>query len=169
RQFGSSFKPVVYAAALELGWHPLDPIPNRRQPFQLGNLVYIPKPDHPPEDTVSLAWAGRRSENIASVRLLYRLFDKTGFDGFWQVCRSLGVSPDHFPDAASFERFVRDSLGVVLGAEHLRELRYQQAVSDLAIDLTFDGRIAEADRLKELPYGIGFARERENLLAGDLD
>ncbi len=169
RQFGSSFKPLVYAAALELGWHPLDPIPNQRQPFQLGSLIYFPKPDHLPEDTVSLAWAGRRSENIASVRLLYRLFDKTTFEGFWQACRTLGLSPDNFPDATAFERFVRDSLGVVLGAEQMRELRYQQAVSDLAIDLTFDGRAAEAERLKGLPYGIGFARARASYPPDSLD
>jgi penicillin-binding protein 1A len=169
RQFGSSFKPLVYAAALELGWHPLDPLPNHRQAFQLGDLIYFPKPDHAPEDTVSLAWAGRRSENIASVRLLYHLFDKTDFSGFWDQCRRLGLDPDNFPSRGEFERFVRDSLGVVLDQEHLRELRYQKAAADLAVDLTFDGRFREAGVLRELPYGAGFAREREALESGSPD
>ena len=160
RQFGSSFKPLVYAAALELGWRPLDPVPNYRMPFQLGSLIYFPKPDHRPEDTVSLAWAGRRSENIASVWLLYNLFAKTDFPGFWEQARRLGMDPDNFADRAAFERFVRDSLGVLLDGEHMREIRYQKAAADLAIDLTFDGRLHEAEVLRGLPYGIGFARER---------
>jgi hypothetical protein len=144
-------------------------LPNQRQVFQLGNLLYFPKPDHAPEDTVSLTWAGRRSENIASVRLLYRLFDKTDFDGFWEACRAAGISPENFPDAATYERYVRDTLGVVLDDDHLRELRYQQAASDLAIDLTFDGRVAEAERLKGLPYGIGYARARNGYSANSAD
>jgi penicillin-binding protein 1A len=167
RQFGSSFKPLVFAAALELGWHPLDPLPNGRQAFQLGNLIYFPKPDHAPEDTVSLAWAGRRSENIASVYLLYHLFDKTDFSGFWEQCRALGLDPDNFSSREEYERFVRDSLGVVLDADHLRELRYQKAAEDLAVDLTFDGRLREAGVLRSLPYGLGFARQRAALGSQD--
>jgi membrane peptidoglycan carboxypeptidase len=169
RQFGSSFKPLVYAAALELGWHALDPLPNHRQAFQLGNLIYFPKPDHAPEDTVSLAWAGRRSENIASVYLLYHLFDKTDFSGFWEQCRRLGLDPDNFSSRAAFERMVRDSLGVVLDAEHLRELRYQKAAADLAVDLTFDGSLREAAALRALPYGLGYARERDGFNPDSLD
>jgi membrane peptidoglycan carboxypeptidase len=160
RQFGSAFKPLVYAAALELGWQALDPLPNFRQAFQAGNLIYFPKPDHPPEDTVSLAWAGRRSENIASVYLLYHLFDKTDFAGFWENCRALGLDPDNFPSQEAFANFVRDSLGIVLDNEHMRELRYAKAVEDFAIDLTFDGSPREAELLRRLPYGIGFAAER---------
>lgn len=166
RQFGSAIKPLVYAAALELGWDPLDPIPNFRQPFRLGGLVYFPRPNHPPEDTVSLAWAARRSENIASVNLLYRLFDKTDFPGFWEACRRIGMAPENFPTRGAFERFVQDSLGFVLKGARLREMRYENAVKDFAIDLTFDGRGREAESLQNLPYGIGFARERASY---DLD
>ncbi|HLU69679.1 MAG TPA: transglycosylase domain-containing protein, partial [Fibrobacteria bacterium] len=164
RQFGSSFKPLVYAAALELGWHALDPVPNERRTFQLGSLLYFPKPEHAPEDTVSLAWAGRRSENIASVYVLYHLFDKTDFSAFWDHCRRLGIATENFPSARAFEHFVSDSLGVVLDAAHMREIRYRKAVADLAIDLTFDGRSREAMALRSLPYGIGFAEERERLI-----
>jgi penicillin-binding protein 1A len=169
RQFGSAFKPFVYAAALELGWHALDPLSNQRQAFQLGNLIYFPKPDHAPEDTVSMAWAGRRSENIASVWLLYHLFDKTDFAGFWEKCRHIGFDPDNFMTTEAFEIFVRDTLGIVLDAEHLRELRYRKAATDLAVDLTFDGRLREAGVLRELPYGIGYARERDRIRAGSND
>ncbi len=161
RQFGSAFKPLVYAAALELGWKPLDALPNARQIFRLGNLFYSPKPDHPPEDTVSMAWAGRRSENIASVYLLFHLFDKSDFTHFWEACHAIHLAPDNFPSQADFETFVRDSLGLVLDDEHFHELRYRKAVNDLALDLIFEGHEPEAERLRGLPYGAGFARERE--------
>jgi hypothetical protein len=118
---------------------------------------------------VSLAWAGRRSENIASVYLLYHLFDKTDFSGFWEQCRRLGLDPDNFSSRAAFERMVRDSLGVVLDAEHLRELRYQKAAADLAVDLTFDGSLREAAALRALPYGLGYARERDGFNPDSLD
>jgi membrane peptidoglycan carboxypeptidase len=161
RQFGSTFKPIVYAAALEQGWGPLDPLPNFRQLFRLGTVFYFPKPDHAPEDTVSMAWAGRRSENIASVYLLFHLFDKTPFARFWEVARDLGMAPENFDMQGEFEIFVRDSLGLVLDRERGRELLYQKEAGDLAIDLTFEGRVGEAEALKTLPYGLGYARERQ--------
>lgn len=161
RQFGSGFKPIVYAAALELGWKPLDPLLNFRQMFRLGNVFYFPKPDHPPEDTVSMVWAGRRSENIASIYLLYHLFDKTPFARFWEVAKDIGMAPENFGMQGEFEIFVRDSLGLVLNADRARELLYQKEAGDLAIDLTFEGKVGEAEALKSLPYGLGFIREQQ--------
>src|SRR5690606_18651883 len=90
---------------------------------------------------------------------------KADFSRFWEECRRMGVDPGAFPSSRDWERFVRDSMGVRLDADHMREIRYQKAVADLAIDLTFDGRLREAAALKSLPYGIGFARERERLIA----
>ncbi len=164
RQFGSAFKPLVFASALELGWRPLDAIPNYRQLFRLGDLFYFPKPDHHPEDTVSMAWACRRSENLASIGLLFRLFDKVDFARFWKECRGLGLAPENFPIQEEFGVFVRDSLGLVLNDARLRELRYQKIANDLVVDLTFDGKNQEAENLSSLQYGAGFARERQQYL-----
>ncbi len=160
RQFGSGFKPLVYAAALELGWKPLDAIPNFRQLFRMGNVFYFPKPDHAPEDTVSMAWAGRRSENIASIYLLYHLFDKTPFARFWEIGRETGFAPENFNMQGEFEIYVRDSLGLVLNQDRARELLYQKETNDLSIDLTFEGKVAESEALKSLPYGLGFGKEQ---------
>ncbi|MDQ3002212.1 MAG: transglycosylase domain-containing protein [Fibrobacterota bacterium] len=161
RQFGSGFKPIVYAAALELGWKPLDALPNFRQLFRMGNVFYFPKPDHAPEDTVSIAWAGRRSENIASIYLLFHLFDKTPFARFWEIGREVGFAPENFNMQAEFEIFVRDTLGLVLNQDRARELLYQKETNDLAIDLTFEGKVGEAEALKTLPYGIGYGKEQQ--------
>lgn len=161
RQFGSTFKPIVYAAALENGWKPLDPLPNYRQLFRLGSVFYFPKPDHAAEDTVSMAWAGRRSENVASIYILFRLFDKLPFAKFWETLRDLRMAPENYNMQGEFEIFVRDSLGLVLDRERGREILYQKEVGDLAIDLTFEGKVGEAEALKTLPYGLGYAKERQ--------
>jgi hypothetical protein len=129
--------------------------------FRLGNVFYFPKPDHPPEDTVSMVWAGRRSENIASIYLLYHLFDKTPFARFWEVAKDIGMAPENFGMQGEFEIFVRDSLGLVLNADRARELLYQKEAGDLAIDLTFEGKVGEAEALKSLPYGLGFVKEQQ--------
>ena len=161
RQFGSAFKPLVYAAALELGWKPLDALPNFRQLFRMGNVFYFPKPDHAPEDTVSIAWAGRRSENVASIYLLFHLFDKTPFARFWEIGREIGFAPENFNMQGEFEIYVRDTLGLILNQDRARELLYQKETGDLAIDLTFEGKVGEAEALKTLPYGIGFGKEQQ--------
>ncbi|MDB5103308.1 MAG: Peptidoglycan glycosyltransferase [Fibrobacteres bacterium] len=161
RQFGSAFKPLVYAAALELGWKPLDALPNFRQLFRMGSVFYFPKPDHAPEDTVSMAWAGRRSENVASIYLLFHLFDKTPFARFWEIGRETGFAPENFNMQGEFEIYVRDTLGLVLNQDRARELLYQKETNDLAIDLTFEGKVAEAEAFKSLPYGIGYGKEQQ--------
>lgn len=115
-----------------------------------------------------MVWAARRSENIASVYLLYRLLDKCDFARFWQEAREVGLAPENFPMQAEFAVFVRDSLGIVLDDAHLNELRFQKAAQDLALDLTFEGRDAEGEALKSLPYGLGFRNER-NKYAGSRD
>jgi membrane peptidoglycan carboxypeptidase len=161
RQFGSTFKPVVYTAALEMGWSPLDSLKNTRQLFRLGPTFYFPRPYHKPEPLVSMAWAGRLSENIASVYLLYHLMDKLNFTQFWQVCDSLGYAPKNFSDREEFISFVRDSLGLLINGPLAREIHYQKIVDELATDLIFEGRDREAEALKNLPYGRGFDKERK--------
>ncbi len=168
RQFGSTFKPLVYAAALELGWKPLDALCNFRQLFRIGTVFYFPKPDHSPEDTVSMAWAGRRSENVASIYLLYHLFDKTPAAKFWEVAKEMHIAPENFPMQGDFEIYVRDSLGLALNQDRMREIFYQKENADIGIDLTFEGKVQEGEAVKSLPFGLGFAREAEKV-AGSSD
>ncbi|MEZ4234869.1 MAG: hypothetical protein R3F59_01615 [Myxococcota bacterium] len=58
RQFGSTWKPLVYHAAMKLGWAPDDVIDNTRNVFPFSTTFYYPRPDHHPADRVSIAWAG---------------------------------------------------------------------------------------------------------------
>jgi len=77
RTMGSSFKPFVFTAALQLGWNTADPLSNVRDVFVFQNQAYFPRPDHiSPHENVSMSWAGVESENVAAVWLTYHLCDK---------------------------------------------------------------------------------------------
>ena len=70
RQLGSTWKPLIYAAAMHLNWAPTDPLDNREGAFPFEGVWYYPRAAHQAPDVVSLAWAGTHSENLSSVRLL---------------------------------------------------------------------------------------------------
>ena len=76
RQLGSTWKPLLLSAALQLGWTPTDELDNRRAVFPFEGSFYAPNPDHEPDPFVSLGWSSVRSENLASVWLLFHLVDR---------------------------------------------------------------------------------------------
>lgn len=77
RPMGSVIKPLVYCAALQLGWNSADALDNRRDVFVFQKQPYFPRPDHEsPFERVSMSWAGVHSENLATVWLLYHLCDR---------------------------------------------------------------------------------------------
>lgn len=159
RQLGSTFKPFVYTAALELGWHPLDSLDNRPQVFQMGDTYYSPRALHDSPDFVSMAWACRNSDNIASVWLTYHLFDKKSMGDFWTTTRQINAHPDDFDTDEQFVRFVQDSLGFNLGDQRWEELVYQKVRRQIIHALNEKGNVAEAQWLQYLPYGRGWEKE----------
>ena len=57
RQLGSSWKPLLYALALQHHWNYLDPLENDYNVFQYVNQFYFPRPDHKNKgEVVSIAW-----------------------------------------------------------------------------------------------------------------
>lgn len=164
RQMGSIFKPIVYTAALQLGWNPLDPLENRRDVFVFQNQYYFPRPDHEsPYDNVSLAWAGVKSENVASVWLLYHLCDKLSFPQFHKIAQLVDLAPRGQENYSDFQRRIRDSWGIIVTEEDLREAGFQTAKEELITDLIFAGKTKEAEALKLLHYGIRFDESRATL------
>ncbi len=140
RQLGSVFKPIVYAAALQLKWNTLDPLMNVKDVFQFQNTAYIPRPDHDPvSQTVSMAWAGVKSENLASVWLLYHLTDRLNLSEFRLVADSVGLARKDTESNEEYQRRIRDDHGVVVDNRALMAAAFQASKEAIVSDLIFGG------------------------------
>ena len=92
RQMGSTWKPLIYHAAMELGWSPEQSLDNSRNVFPFSTTFYYPRPDHAPDPTVSMSWAGVNSENLASIWLLYHLMDRLDGEKIRVLAQNLGLA-----------------------------------------------------------------------------
>ena len=161
RQFGSTFKPLVYYAALQLGWSLTEPLDNRRDVFPFEGSFYYPRPDHQgAPDEVSLAWAGVTSENVASVWLLYHLTDHLNEAQFAEVAELAGLTRQRGESRDDYIARIRDREGIIPTEDRIREGLFDAARQDVRVDLQFDGRTAELEVLDRLHYGLGFRKER---------
>ena len=139
RQLGSIFKPIVYAAALELKWNPLDALQNLKDVYPFESSFYIPNPDHQPEsDRVSMLWAGAKSENLATVWLLYHLTDRLNMNEFRQVVESLGLARKPTETYEVYTARIRDRFGIMINDESVREAAFEESKREVEADLIFD-------------------------------
>ncbi len=92
RQTGSSFKPFVYAAALDLGWHPLDYIDDSPLCiFTAGSGEWCPSNyDREFKGQITLVQALEESRNIPAVRLS----EAVGRDVVRAVAAQFGIQSD---------------------------------------------------------------------------
>ena len=140
RTMGSSFKPFVYAAALQLGWNAADLLLNKRNLFIFQNQAYFPRPDHKIDnELVSMSWAGVRSENLASVWLAAHLCDHLSRSQFEDVAEYLGLVPrvvDGEPEPYRlFRSRIRDRYGIVITEEILHKAAFRKSVAAIQPDL----------------------------------
>jgi len=164
RQLGSTWKLLLFEAALQLRWSSTDELDNRRGVFPYQGTFYYPRPDHRgAPDRVSMAWAAVKSENLASIWLLYHLLDQLNPEQFRQVAAQVDMAPRAGEERADFVLRVQEA-GVVPTEAKLKEGLFEQARRDLEVDLVFDGRDDLAEALASLHYGLGFADERARLL-----
>ena len=161
RQLGSTWKPLLFEAALQLRWSSTDALDNRRAVFPYQATFYYPRPDHrgAPEE-VSIAWAATKSENLASIWLLYHLTDRLNPEQFRQTAALVGLVPG---DGTWTETV--QTAGVVPTEGKLREGLFDRLKSDIAVDLAFDARDGEAEALAAMHYGLGFADELDEVHA----
>ena len=163
RLMGSTFKPFLFTAALQLGWNSTDLLDNRRNVFVFMDRPYFPRPDHhSPFDRVSMSWAGVNSENVAAVWLLYHLTDYLTPPRLNQVAAYLDMAPrrDEQGEEESYQQFsarIRDTFGIRVDRDILDQAAYEQAVKNLETDFLFEDRAAQYAQLQELPYGLHFA------------
>jgi penicillin-binding protein 1A len=161
RQLGSIFKPIVYAAALQLKWNNLDSLHNTRDIFRFENNSYLPRPDHTPQsDEVSMTWAGVKSENLATVWLLYHLTDHLNLSEFRRIADLVGLGREEGESYLSYKKRIRDRHGVVVNKEALMEAAFEESKREVESDIIF-GRDREygtyentLDNLGRLNYDI---------------
>jgi membrane peptidoglycan carboxypeptidase len=168
RTMGSAFKPLLFTAALQLGWNSADMLLNSRNIFVLGGRPYFPRPDHKsPFDWVSMDWAGVHSENVASVWLLAHLCDHLTPLQFRDVAENLGLAPKVVDGKEepyrSYSARIRDRFGIHVNNDALRAAAYRTAVEALETDFIFDGLEEEYKIIKDLPFGLNFERYTEEV------
>jgi len=95
RQPGSAFKPVVYAAALDAGYRPVDHLMD--SPLQFPNGWKPENYDMKYHGEVSLIEALTYSYNIPAVKLAHL----TGLDKIVKIARDLGITTPHLPNDLS--------------------------------------------------------------------
>jgi membrane peptidoglycan carboxypeptidase len=161
RTMGSSFKPFVYAAALQLGWNAADLLTNKRNVFIFQNQPYFPRPDHEIDnELVSMSWAGVRSENLASVWLTAHLCDHLSRSQFEDVAAHLGLGQrivDGEPEPYRlFRSRIRDRYGIVITEEVVHRAAFRKTVGSIQPDLVFEGLAHEYSAMKELNFGLNF-------------
>ncbi|MEN0067103.1 MAG: transglycosylase domain-containing protein [Myxococcota bacterium] len=154
RQFGSTFKPLIYHAALTLGWQPDDALENAPQEFRFAGTKYSPRPDHTPAPEVSIAWAGVKSENIASVWLLAHLVEQLSADQIRALAGKLDLGPEPEETPQDYEKRLR-KLGVNLDLTEVEDLGFAESKRALAERLRAEGRTAEAQAVSGLVDGEG--------------
>ncbi|MCD6298725.1 MAG: hypothetical protein J7M30_16390, partial [Deltaproteobacteria bacterium] len=155
RQLGSIFKPILYTAALQLKWNSLDRLQNMRDIFRFENTFYVPRPDHSPKsEWVSMAWAGAKSENLATVWLLYHLTDYLNMNEFRQVTDLVGLGQKEEESYLSYKKRIRDKHGVVVNREALMEAAFEQSKKEIESDVIFGGHEEILENLRRLHFSI---------------
>ncbi len=168
RLMGSTFKPFVFSAAMQLGWSAVDPLDNRRKVFVFMDRPYFPRPDHhSPFDAVSMSWAGVKSENVAAVWLLYHLTDKLTPPRLQEVATHLDMAPRQSENGRenyqSFVARIRDGFGIHVSRNAVHRAAFELAVKNLETDFLFDGRADEYQLVRQMAYGLHFDRYRQAL------
>ena len=154
RQLGSSWKPLLYALALQHHWNYMDELENEFNVFQYVNQFYFPRPDHKNKgDVVTIAWATTRSENIASIWLLEHLLDKLDSNEFAEVAAQNGYAQEENEDRKEYFERLRDKFGLTLKEESKREIEFTRARDALAERFRLEGKFARARAVLNLRYG----------------
>ncbi|NLD36551.1 MAG: hypothetical protein GX654_06750 [Desulfatiglans sp.] len=155
RQLGSIFKPIVYTAALQLKWHSLDKLSNVRDLYTYQGTYYLPNPDHEPEsETVSMTWAGVKSENLATVWLLYHLTDRLTMSEFKDIVEILGLARGSNESYDDYVSRIRDEHGVLVTNSAIREAAFNMACKSVESDILFDGNLYALDNINRLHLSI---------------
>jgi penicillin-binding protein 1A len=147
RQPGSAFKPIVYAAAFENGFRPVDTILDA--PLNFSNGWSPRNSDEKFSGEVTLVDALSRSINTAAVRLA----QVTGVPAIMDQARSMGITTPH----------LADNLSLALGSSSLTPLEMAAAFSVFGNN----GHSIEPYGIREIIDSNGNALEQNGPVIGD--
>ncbi len=165
RQLGSVWKPLLYQAALQLGWVPTDVVDNRSNVFHFEGTWYYPRADHENTPWTTLAWLGPRSENLGSIWLLIHLMDRLSHAQLETVADSLGLTRGKDEEYKEYVRRIRDDNGVISTQGRLKELAFTATKLEMVDAMPSDE--LETWEIRSLFYGRGVDGERERVRGGD--
>ncbi|MGK5091959.1 transglycosylase domain-containing protein [Deltaproteobacteria bacterium TL4] len=162
RQPGSTFKLLVYLAALELGWTPFEPLSNEFRVFQWQRQIYFPRPDHTPTSKVSsMLWAGAKSENLASIYLLVNLLKHLAPAQFQSLMEWTHLAQQPNESETLYLKRLRDQLGIIDTTRYLKAYIFEVSRQQLLHDLTLIPTAEEVTAIQELYYGESWKKEYE--------
>ncbi len=162
RQMGSTWKPLVFHAAMQLGWRPDDRLDNRRNVFPFSTSWYYPRPDHEPADEVSMSWAGVNSENLASVWLLYHLTDRLDSAQVRALAESLDLAQRPDEDDKAYRTRIQKA-GVLPTPSRVDEALFLQARADVATRMDRTDHPEDRLGVESMYYGWGFGSEEKRV------
>lgn len=164
RLMGSVAKPLIYTAAIQLGWNSADLLKNERDVFLYQDQYYFPRPDHvSPYQWVSMSWAGVKSENVASVWLLYHLCERLDPAQFDELLSRLQLARTEGESYQQYRGRIRDKYGIVINNMSLRQLAFERAVKVIEPDLLFAGKIEESELLNRFHYRLDTSVDAEDI------
>ena len=159
RQPGSTFKLPVYLTALQLGWNPLDVLPNERRIYPFQGQYYFPRPDHtPPASISSIVWAGVKSENLASVYLLAHLLDHLDLEQFTRLIRFSDLGRKREESLQDYRYRLRDDHGIFENEAHMLPGIFAVVQKRLKNEFLMDEFSEEAQIWDRLHYGQGWEK-----------
>ncbi len=162
---GSVFKTVVFLAAMQLGWSPLQILNNQRNIFVYQGQFYYPRSDHDsPYKDVSMVWTGVMSENLATIDLTMRLLEQLDFNQFQSLMQFMGLMPKANEKASDYHFRVARATGVQLEKFGVAHSLLKKSLNKQIPDLVFAGRDDVVRILKRMWNGRGYEAELKRLI-----
>ncbi|GDX78415.1 hypothetical protein LBMAG42_02260 [Deltaproteobacteria bacterium] len=163
RQFGSTWKPLLFLTASELGWLPSDLLDNRRNVFPFRGVWYYPHADHTSDAYLSLSATGTRSENLASVWLLYHLVDRLDDAQLTRLAAEVDLMPRADEPPEAFAVRMRDEAVIRSSPERFEEFAFTRARAEVVAALGLSRHPEDALATRSLMYGYAASAEEARL------
>ena len=155
-QLGSTWKTIIYASALQMGWVPSDYLDNYNNMFIFNKTeYYFPRADHlPKSDFTTMHWAGTQSENRASVWLLSHLTDRLSLEQKKEIAEKVGLLQTEGESLKDYKNRLKD---IDINKSWIPSLAFEKAKEEILLEMP-DG--VQKINLMSLEYRPNFSVEK---------